>query len=336
MKAFILGCNEALPSKFTKVYPTQLKPLSFDSGELELDLNDSFFPVRSDQKIMRTETKQAVISTQQLLANYKGELDAESTGLFVASGAFVEHLEKHIGHLLRVFENIKDSETETDKLRNIFRASPPLLALQTLTNSTMSFVAQYTNVKGNNATFGTSSLGGFHALKEACYESMMYGNSALVVAANVGGEYSFMSNSSLRVDTGGWKEGAAVGSVLIGNSQENAIASITACESSSEVTGMGSKQIERNWKTLISDNKSDAIIFSGAFTANENKEDQEYLKDFHPNSLGSFEQVGNLGPVNILHGINKGVELLKQGAQVVDIIDRDIYNRESWVRIEAI
>ena len=74
------------------------------------------------------------------------------------------------------------------KIRKIYRSCPPLIALETLTNSTMSYVAQYSGLKFHNATFGNTSQSFYMAINEAV---MMLNkkniNRAIVGATNCSG-----------------------------------------------------------------------------------------------------------------------------------------------------
>lgn len=335
MEVYIHGIEIAHPDRFEELEVTQLVPRSFSSGSINLDTESPYFPDRSDQKIMRSDTKMAVVIVQELLSKLNFEIDKKRTGLFVASGVFIEDLNKHLGHLLRVFETIKSSQSEQEKLKMIYKASPPLLALQTLTNGTMSFVAQYTQIKGNNATFGTTSLGGFQAIEEACFESQFKGNSAIAVASNIGGEYSFMSNSSLVNDIQDWKESSSAGTILIGNSKENAICRITELKSSEAQYSLEEKQISQTWSSLISNRKADATVHSGAYTKTQYQADKNYLSEFRPTVTSDFESYGNMGPVNVFSSIQTGIQHIRNGARIVDVLDRDVYGRESLIRLES-
>ena len=162
----MVGIKNHVASHFETEVVSETHGKSFRSGSIVLDTTSPYFPKRGDEKIMRQDTKAAIILINELLDAFAVGLDRDEMGLYVASGVFIENFEKHLGHLVSVFEHIIEAKDEAEKLFSIYRASPPLLALQTLTNSTMSFIAQYTGIKGNNATFGTSSSAGFDAILE--------------------------------------------------------------------------------------------------------------------------------------------------------------------------
>ena len=50
-------------------------------------------------------------------------------------------------------------------------------------------------------------------------------------------------------------------------------------------------------------------------------------------SRSLFDDYGNMGSSNLVMGIIQGIQLLNEGMPFVDIIDRDLYGRESHVRI---
>ena len=73
-------------------------------------------------------------------------------------------------YLTKISNEIKKFTKETtdeEKVKKIYRASPPLVALETLTNSTMSFIAQYAGFKNENTTFGNTSISAYYAIKQA-------------------------------------------------------------------------------------------------------------------------------------------------------------------------
>ena len=80
--------------------------------------------------------------------------------------------------------------------------------------------------------------------------------------------------------------------------------------------------------------ESDLIICSGAFTPRENVKDLEYCQSFGVESHSLFESYGNLGAASSLLGIIEGVEKFKTATATVHVVDRDIYGRESIIKIK--
>jgi len=337
MEIFIVDSSHTSSNSFEEKRVTSLIPQSFLSGRIINDKDSEFYPNRGDEKIMRSETIAALILVNQLIQKYKSKLSLDETGLFVASGVFIENLEKHLGHIVKFINTIKESSNEKEKYRKIYFASPPLLALQTLTNSTMSFIAQYSGIKGNNATYGNTSLSGFHAIEEACDEAYYNNREALACASNCAGEYSFLVHSPFFNSSKNWKESAAAGALLLSSKIIfDSKYKITALKYSTNNDYLNSNHIERNWKKLLPDLNADALIFSGAFTEEINLNDLLYCKKLNPNSISIFDTLGNMGPANLFASINKGIELLKSGLKKIDIVDSDVFGRESLIRIETI
>jgi hypothetical protein len=41
-----------------------------------------------------------------------------------------------------------------------------------------------------------------------------------------------------------------------------------------------------------------------------------------------------MGPSNIFFGIIKAIEFIQEGSAIIDIVDRDVFGRESIIRVE--
>lgn len=337
MEVFVVGIKNHVASHFETEVVSETHGKSFRSGSLVLDTTSPYFPKRGDEKIMRQDTKAAIILINELLDAFAVGLDRDEMGLYVSSGVFIENFEKHLGHLVSVFEHIREAKDEAEKLFSIYRASPPLLALQTLTNSTMSFIAQYTGIKGNNATFGTSSSAGFDAILEGMNEAYYNQNSVLVAASNVAGIYSYLMNSTLYPDQENWFESAAVGGLILSPVQtEHTICKLSAPPQQRKIPALTTRNLDENWFETINQFSSDALIYSGAYTSKINTLDHKYFTNEHKNASGIFDKIGNAGPVNLFIGIEKGCEMIQSGAQVIDLFDRDVYGRISHLKLEAI
>ena len=339
MNNYLIGHSYKSSEHFRIKEVSKIKNTYFTVGQLALDRDSPYFPTRSDEKIMREDIKAAVVSLGTLIENSDcSKEDLTSIPLFVANGAFVDNPEKHLNRISGIFKNFTPETTDAEKKRKIYFATPPLLALETLTNSTMSFIAQYHGLKGHNYTYGNTSIGSFFAISDALAILKNTKNKKVIVsAANSGGVYSFLTNSTVTGYAEKWKESAAVGNLLMCRSEnlpENVSCKITFLNSSKNVPNMEVIENNRNWKTLVPTINADLIIFSGAFTEEDYKKDESYCKDLNSNVFSLYEDFGNMGPSNLILGIIKGVDFLKNGICIVDIVDRDIYGRESLVRIE--
>jgi hypothetical protein len=127
-----------------------------------------------------------------------------------------------------------------------------------------------------------------------------------------------------------------VESLLLGNpdSISKSLCEITALKRASSITQLESQKIKRSWTDLVSEPKADLVIFSGAFTPSEQVRDKEYCDAHWSKSISLFDEFGNMGTANSIASIIKGIELFDESYSKIDIVDRDIYGSESWIRIE--
>ena len=334
MSAYIIGFDGVFPNNFQLERFSKEFSYSFTNGTINLELNPEFTPNRSDIKIMRKDIKISVVSIRSLLKEI-GLEDSEvleKTALFVANGSFIEDTEKYMNKI-SVYKNISDDLSEEEKMYKIYRASPPLLALETLTNSSMSFIAQYAGVKHHNTTFGTSSLSAYYALKEAVGSIKSHMNEhAIVCASNSGGGYSVLSNSAVLGFKKGWKESAAVGNIILSASKESAVCEISIMSSGTRIPDLRDQEISRDWASLVPAD-SEFVIFSGAFCPETNESDRLYCENSFKSSHSLFDAYGNMGSSNLIMGMIYGIQKLNEGMPHVDIVDRDLYGRESHIRI---
>lgn len=337
MSVYILGYNQYLPSTFTEVEVSKAENLSFISGELELDGQSEYHPGRSDEKIMRQDVKAAIIASNEMLKDVISKNERASLSLYVASGSFVESLDIRLGQFISTYEKFSSLGDDVTKMNKVYRGTPPLLALQTLTNAAMSFIAQYTGIKGNNVTFGNTSISAFHAISEGVDDVMFNGNKSVICSSNTGGPHSYLMNAPSFQNVENWKESAAVGTLILTHElNDKAVCKLRVLPVIEGRPNFYDKEIRRTWGELIKDENADALVFTGAYTKESNGKDQEYCDQLNSNTYGLFEEYGNMGSANLIVGINKGIELIKEGLSSVQIVDRDIFGRESGVIIESI
>ncbi len=338
MNCYLVGYKYHLPDTFVEQKVSALAHTSYLSGRLNVNRDSPFFPSRGDEKIMREDVKASLILLNELLEELKITSELETTSLFVANGTFIENTEKNDSRMSNMYKNFLAGMSQAEKSRKLYQTIPPLLALETLTNSTMSFLSQYTKLRGQNTTFGNTSIAGFFAVKEAV-KSLDKNNYALACSSNAGGDYSFLTNSSIVGFEENWKESAAVSCLYFSNKIEENLppfCEITKIVNGTDLPVLENNIIDRRWGKLLPDFNADLIIFSGAFSIGTCLKDKAYLEKFNPNTFSLFEEFGNLGVANLSAGIIKGVEKLRLGSSIIDIVDRDIYGRESLVRIENV
>lgn len=337
MNIYLKGYNGFLPEIFEMEFVSKIYNTKFILGSTVADKNSTYFPSRSDEKIMREDIKKSIISIRTMINDsFLTESELEKALLFVANGAFVENTQKHLNKILTTYKNLPETISKEDKVYQLYRISPPLLALETLTNSTMSFISQYTGIKGHNATIGNTSKSAFFAIEEAI--SALKNNSktnAFVSASNCAGVYSFLCNSSIVGYKKGWRESVAGGNLLLSNLQsDHTICKITQINSSKTIPDIGAQEINRTWENLLPDSHSNLLIHSGAFEAETYELDQKYCEDFHKNAISLFPEYGNLGAADLIISLIHGVSKFDDTIRVIDIVDRDIFGRESHIRLE--
>lgn len=337
MNKYITAYSQHLPSVFEYKEVSTLRKTGFHSGKLELNKDSKYFPERSDLKIMRDDIAACIVVIKEMLADEKFTANQiESMPLYAANGAFVDKPEKHLQRMPQIYNSFKPEMTVEEKRKKVYKMSPPLIALETLTNSSMSFIAQYVGLKSQNTTFGNTSIGAWYALKQALTQlEIDTENNAIVSASNCGDTYSFLTNSGVLGIANKWRESAAVGNLMISSSPENALCRITHTAHDKRIPNLDETKIKRNWNDLLPKEVADLIIYSGAFTDAVQEKDKTYIESIGMNAVSLFDKYGNLGSANITLSVITGIESFNETVRTIDILDRDVYGRESIIRIEA-
>ncbi len=336
MGFYITGYKYTLPSLFSEEQVSIIHDTSYTYGKIEHNRSSPFFPQRSDEKIMRSDVKEAIVLVNELLQESGCKID-KNTPLFIANGAFIENPNKYLKRVTSVYETFTADMSDEDKIRKIYRACPPLIALETLTNSTMSYIAQYSSLKSHNTTFGNTSQSFYMAMKE----SLLVLNKnevprTIVGATNCSGIYSFLMNTGVIGYSEGWKESVGVGVVEVCKSDEAPMSSCCEIETLKQGTvipELDKTEINRTWAKMLP-GKSDIIICSGAFNYDENNKDIEYCTKYSKKVISMFEEYGNMGSANLMMSLAKGIGLFNGEIQHIDLLDRDIYGRESLIRLK--
>lgn len=338
MEIFITGYNCNLANKFTKVEASVILGTNFTFGELFLDRNSEFFPGRSDEKIMRDDVKSSIVAVNQMLLKFGNKQIEENTNLFVANGVFIEDTGIHLERILNVYNQIGNTSSEIEKIKKLYQAVPPLLALQTLTNSAMSFIAQYTNIKGNNSTFGNTSNSGYLAIHKSVQSLQFKENRrAVVCASNCGGVQSFLTFSTFYSNIDNWKESATSACLLFerNNSGQSNLCRITKMKNHNSVVFLDQEEEkEENYLKLLDGKLADYCIFSGAYTTFDYENNNKYFQSLYKKTFSYFSEYGSFGAANVVMSIIKATELIEQGIEQIDIFDRDPYGRICYLRVE--
>ena len=138
MKHYLLAGKIQFPEDFIDKKVSILANTSYLSGEIKINQESPFYPNRGDEKIMRQDVKASLILLKELIEEIEIESKIENIPLFVANGAFIENTDKHVNKLSNTYKNFLSEMTSEEKARKMYLSTPPLLGLETLTNSTMS------------------------------------------------------------------------------------------------------------------------------------------------------------------------------------------------------
>lgn len=335
---YILDHSSFVCNNFEDEKISELNNISVKIGKISLNHESEFFPSRSDQKVMRDDVKMSIVTAQELLNKYNfSQKTLSNMPLFVSNGSFFGNFEKHLSRVLKVFKDASLEGSRIEIYKKIYRASPPLLAIETLTNSNMSFIAQYTGLKGNNATFGNTSISTYYALNQGLNEIKNGENYCMVSASNGANIYShIMNRSTSEVELTGF-ENTGGGHIILSRKKHNdkkVLCKITKMTNIKKVPNLYDKTIKRTWIELLKSSKSELIIFSGAIDQGVNHKDGQYLKALNIPTISIFKKYGFLGVSNLIFGIIEGIKNIKNGVKSIDVIDRDVYGRESLIRLE--
>jgi hypothetical protein len=325
--------------------PVPLERVRFGADELllgeeiELDRESPFYPTRSNEKVMRKEVVAATIAVSELVdrASILPAARAEMP-LFVASGMSMERQTGDLDWFSGALRAVRESAAASERNRSLGQLTPPLLALRTLTNAATSFIAERARVAGNNSTFGSTSLSGFHALQEA-FDAVRDGSCPMALAggASRGGIPSYFVHRNFCPDTGGWRESVAVVFLLLesGTSLQERGAS-ALCELI-ELRSGGIPRVTGRIDSVpfarFSARGADGAlaVYSGAFRRSEFEALRSAVAAAWERSASLFPSLGNAGPSNVFLNLLTGIALL-DGPGTVDCLDRDPYSRESFVR----
>ena len=192
-------------------------------------------------------------------------------------------------------------------------------------------------MKGNNATFGNTSTSTYYALNQGLNEIKNGENYCMVSASNGANIYShIMNRSTSEVELTGF-ENTGGGHIILSRKKHNdkkVLCKITKMTNTKKVPNLYDKTIKRTWIELLKGSKSELIIFSGAIDQGVNDKDEQYLKALNIPTISIFKKYGYLGVSNLIFGIIEGIKNIKNGVKSIDVIDRDVYGRESLIRLE--
>jgi hypothetical protein len=326
--------------------PSPLTPVQVGSAEIMLgeevgvDRSSPFYPTRSNEKVMRSEVIAATIGVCELLQQLEPDDVAKSEiPLYVAAGTSLERKIGDLDWFARAFAAVVDCSSHSERNKRLSQVTPPLLALRTLTNATSSFIAERTQVAGNNTTFGSTSISGFYALKEG-YEAVRGGRCSMAVVggASRGGVASYFMYRNFFDDSADWRESLSSTFLLLeSESSVERRAVRPLCELTLLQAGGSPPCLSRSdpgvpfARFAAHAAGAPLAIFSGAFCRSEFVRQRAAVSTSWAEWASLFEVLGNGGTANVFLNILAGLAL-SDGRGSVDCLDRDPYCRESLVR----
>jgi hypothetical protein len=307
-------------------------------GKPSINPDEKYFPQRQDAKIMRADVLAATVCAGELMnkLNLQEEIIPDIP-LYISSGAFVENMFSQSDKIAEAFKKALEVTDPVKMKEMLFKLAPPLLALNTLTNATSSYVAQYSKIAGNNSTFGNTSISGAYAI-EAAFNDIRYGFSELTVAgaSNMGDLYSYLSFHCFFDNSELWRE--STGAVLlffanrdfIERNKLSFLCKIDEVNFSHHVPSLHRKT-DFNGSAFVDNIKQfPLLVFSGAYTEQSGKQQSDYLRPKAQNTFSWFDILGNTGPVNHFMNILAAVEMgHRLNLPKAFSIDKDPYGRES-------
>lgn len=338
MSVYIRSYHYQIPDSFIDKFISEKKKMKGRFGQLSIDSKHKFYPKRSDAKIMRKDVISSIVVINEMLEKLDFPKEVLSNmGLFIANGSFLEEENKNMQRAIKALKNITGVDDKTIQLQQVFRSVSPLTALETLTNSTMSFIAQYTEIKGNNSTFGTTSYGGFSAL-EAGIQNIILNDAkfSMVGGANGSGVYAALNYFPFYEKTDTWVESEVCSFILLQKERNGAMAKITQYKAGVAIPSLLGERRKNAWANFFKDTQPEMLIFSGGFTKEEININNKIADSIGLGSYSWNQKYGNFGAASLMMSMVKATQLIADGHEVIDVVDRDPYGREVYVQLTKV
>ena len=187
----------------------------FRQGQINLD--HPFYPKPSDLKVMRDDTVASVICAQ-LLMDYADfpDIVKDEMSLMVANSNFIDNGILDFNSIAQAISEVQKANTAEEKNRSLGAEVSPLIPLRTLTNGAESFVAQYTQIKGESTTYGSTCISTGHALDDAMsLFKLGLAQTAMVGGSHFANVFSFLNHYLLLSDCEEYAESTSASFFLI-------------------------------------------------------------------------------------------------------------------------
>jgi hypothetical protein len=292
-----------------------------------IDTAHPYFPKTSDLKVLRPDTVAAIIMTQSLLENLNiSTEERKEMMLLVANSNFIDDQVLDFDGISRAIEKIQGASTHEEKNRLLNAEISPLIPLRTLTNGSESFIAQYTQILGENTTYGSTALATAHALSDAnTFIRLQSASSALVGGTHFANLFSFLNHYLLIEHAKGYSESSASCFLLL-ESEEG------AKKSQRKVLGYIS-DIQYN-EALPENQKVDWLFIGGAFSEMEHQRILEKTTVIKAkNTFSWFPYTGNMGCAELGMMISSALQWMTTG-NVASIYLEDAFGKYVTLNVE--
>lgn len=254
-----------------------------------MDKQDPFYPNPSDLKVMREDTIAAVVLARRILnrANFTEET-IRNMSLMFANSNFIDNDILDFDTISQAIGEIQKSSSAEEKNKTLGAGISPLIPLRTLTNGTESFIAQYTKIQGENATYGSTCIASGHALKDAVNTMLLsISECALIGGSHYANGFSFLNQYLNLKSLSGYKESTSSSLILLETehqiSQNNRGALLW-------IESIDFNEFPDSIDDIVS------VFWGGSFTPKQMEYiDQKLSKKFQVPSYNLFEITGSLG-----------------------------------------
>ncbi len=305
----------------------EFEPLIVDNRNIGLSSvplfspEDEFYPSRADIKILRTDTIAAVYAVRRMVKDFGLQPELlERAGLWVTSGAFEDRLLYDNSKLVRYLKKAFEARDQKERLRRTYRAIPPMLGLNTLTNATESFVAQYAGIRGRSTTVGNTSASGYYALSKARQRLEVFGSGLEIAGgSNLADTSFFLTWKNYQpVENPRGFTGAAFLALQSTQGNARALARLENLHHAFDIREFVLPATESN--TLIVSNPYGFELSAGRYAR----------------ILDMYSIAGNGGAVMFFVAVLFALSLLKnEKLKQVDCLDIDLYGRTSFVTVKS-
>ena len=340
MNVYLRSSNWQLPTIFEERLIASKQNHSGIFGTVEIDKAHKHYPNRGDTKIMRQDVIASILTIGDMLDQVDlSDEEREETALYVSNGSFLEEDNKHMNRLIRAFEKFTALKTKKEKRELLYKNIPPLTALETLTNSTMSFIAQYSGLKGKNTTFGTTSYSSFEAIKEGANQlKQNKAFHAVVGGANGGGIYSALNATSFVQGFDSWKESLCCGYLLMQSDPDQCHIKVDSLHNDRDVPSLLGLPKSNNWPQFFDqDKKVELVVYSGGFTDRQFEENKNVVEEYTDKCFSLNQQYGNTGAAAMFLNVMQAEKMmLSEEYSSALVVDRDQYGRETCIKLSKI